>query len=180
MLPYRSADRFLQVLSQPDRVPAHLLELVAAINRSEGLADPRRLGDVLGLQPRDVRRGTIRSYRLFQLDSLTLEASGGSASAYLEGGPDYLSLRYHGEGGHVVQLEIRLDLYELLQRLRDGYLPGVAELQGLFLALTIFKNELSAAPYQELLLTSSGRDLHRIRREPDGRLVMAELAPGRS
>jgi hypothetical protein len=40
--------------------------------------------------------------------------------------------------------------------------------------LTIFKNELSAAPYQEVLLTTGGRDLRRIRRAEHGRLIMGD------
>jgi len=42
----------------------------------------------------------------------------------------------------------------------------------------IFKNELSAAPYQEVMLTTDGKNAHRIRREPDGRLVMTPLTRG--
>ena len=62
-----------------------------------------------------------------------------------------------GPGGHVARLRIRLDLFELLQHQRDGYLPSVAELQGRYLELVIFKNELSATPYQEVVLTADGR-----------------------
>ena len=75
-------------------------------------------------------------------------------------------------------LRIRLDLFELLDRQRHGYLPGAAELQGRYLDLVIFKNKLSATPYQEVVLTTGGSDAHRIRREPDGRLVMTSLSAG--
>ena len=88
----------------------------------------------------------------------------------MEGEPDGLELAANGPGGHVARLRIRLDLFELLEHQRDGYLPSVAELQGRYLDLLIFKNELSATPYQEVVLTTGGTDAHRIRREPDGRL----------
>ena len=77
-----------------------------------------------------------------------------------------------GPAGTVARLRIRLDLFELLEHQREGYLPSVAELQGRYLELLIFKNELSAAPYQEVVLTTGSGDAHRIRRERDGRLVM--------
>ena len=104
--------------------------------------------------------------------------AGAPASRYVESEPDGLELTAEGPGGHVARLRIRLDLFELLQHQRDGYLPSVAELQGRYLDLVIFKNELSAAPYQEVVLTTGGEDAHRIRREPDGRLVMTSLSRG--
>ena len=87
-------------------------------------------------------------------------------------------LTAEGPGGHQARLRIRLDLFELLQHQRDGYLPSVAELQGRYLDLVIFKNELSAAPYQEVILTVDGKTAHRISREPGGRLVMTPIARG--
>jgi hypothetical protein len=98
-------------------------------------------------------------------------------SRYVESEPDSLEVEATGSAGHVAKLRIRLDLFELLQHLRDGYLPSVAELQGRYLDLVIFKNELSAAPYQEVILTSDGREAHRVTREPGGRLVMTRLRP---
>jgi serine/threonine protein kinase len=177
MLPYRSASDFTELLARPATVSERLPSLLGAINRGEGLSEPDRLGGALALQ-RPVPGGTIRSYRLFPADSLTLTAAGAPQSPYLEGGAQELVLSHEGAGGHRAQLRIRLDLFEMLYRLRDGYLPGVTEEQGLQLGLTIFKNELSAAPYQEVLLTVTGQDLSRIRREPDGRLVMEAVAAG--
>ncbi|RKS78819.1 serine/threonine protein kinase [Actinomadura pelletieri DSM 43383] len=175
MTPFKSAERFLSVLARPDQAAERLPELIYAINRGEGLPDPRRLGDTLALQVRQVPGGTIRSYRLFPVESLSLATTGGDTSPYLEQDPDGLVLSYRGPGGQTARLRIQLDLFELLDRLHNGYLPGVAEQQGHYLGLTIFKNELSAAPYQEIVLAAGTRDLHRVRREPGGRLVMEPL-----
>ena len=86
------------------------------------------------------------------------------------------TLLAHGPGGQVARLRIRLDLFELLEHQREGYLPSVADLQGRYLELLIFKNELSATPYQEVVLTTGSGGAHRIRRERDGRLVMTGSA----
>lgn len=172
MLPYRSAHAFTEMLQRPDTVAAHLPTLIHAINRSEGLPDSADLNGAMALQVRVVPGGTIRSYRLFPANSLTLAASGGPASPYLEGGGQELVLSHRGAGGHEARLRIRLDLFELLSRLDDGYLPGVAEQQGLYLGLTIFKHELSAAPYREVLLTVTGRDLARVAFGSGATLVM--------
>jgi serine/threonine protein kinase len=177
-LPFRSAERFLGWLTRPSGLAAELPELVTAINRGEGLPDAELVEGSLALAIRDVPGGTIREYRLFPLSALTLTAASAAVSRYLESEPEYLDLTAEGPGGHQARLRIRLDLFELLQHQRDGYLPSVAELQGRYLDLVIFKNELSAAPYQEVMLTTDGKNAHRIRRKPDGRLVMTPLTRG--
>ena len=60
----------------------------------------------------------------------------------------------------------------MLYRLNTGYRPTVEELQGYLVSLGVFKNILSSAPYQEILLTVSGANFIRVRREADERLVM--------
>ena len=175
-LPFRSAERFLGWLASPAELEARIPDLVTAINKGEGLPDQALAGGGLALAIRDVPGGTIRSYRLFPRESLSLAVAGAPASRYVECEPDGLDLLAHGPGGQVARLRIRLDLFELLEHQREGYLPGVADLQGRYLELLIFKNELSAAPYQEVVLTTGSGDAHRIRRERDGRLVMTGMS----
>jgi serine/threonine protein kinase len=175
-LPFRSAERFLDWLGEPGQLDARMPDLVTAINRGEGLPDQALAGDGLALAIREVPGGTILSYRIFPRESLSLVVAGALASRYVESEPDGLDLLAHGSGGQVARLRIRLDLFELLEHQREGYLPSVADLQGRYLELLIFKNELSATPYQEVVLTSGTGDAHRIRREPDGRLVMTSSA----
>ncbi|WP_329007635.1 protein kinase [Micromonospora rifamycinica] len=172
MLPYRSARAFMELLASPDWVPRYLTTLIAAINRGEGLPGAAVPDGALALQVRAVPGGTIRSYRLFPANSLRLWPAGDAASTYLEGGYQELVLSHRGVAGHEARLRIRLDLFELLSRLGEGYLPSAAEQQGLYLGLSIFKHELSATPYRELLLTVTGRDVHRIRIADGGVLVM--------
>jgi serine/threonine protein kinase len=176
MLPYRSAERFLSWLASSSQLDRRLTELVTAINRGEGLPEPDLADGALAIAIRDVTGGTIRSYRLFPANSLALTLAGTTGTRYVEGEPDGLELTARGPGGHVARLRIRLDLFELLQHQREGYLPSIAEQQGRYLDLTIFKNELSAAPYQEVVLATAGREAHRIRREPGGRLIMTSLS----
>jgi serine/threonine protein kinase len=176
MLPYRSAERFLSWLASPGQLGQRLAEVVTAINRGEGLPEPTLADGALAIAIRDVPGGTIRSYRLFPASSLSLTLAGASGTRYVEGEPYGLELSATASGGNVARLAIRLDLFELLQHQGEGYLPSVAEQQGRYLDLAIFKNELTATPYQEVVLTTGGRDAHRIRREPSGQLVMTQLS----
>jgi len=90
--------------------------------------------------------------------------------------PSGLALRYRADGGNDAELAIDLDVFEMLQRLNEGYRPTVEEEQGYYLSLAVFKNTLGSAPYQEVLLTTTGHDFFRIQRHDDGRLEMTRLA----
>jgi hypothetical protein len=89
--------------------------------------------------------------------------------------PIALVLRYQGDKGGDAELVINLDVFEMLLRLNAGYRPSVEEEQGYCLSLAVFKNVLGSAPYQEVLLTTTGHDFYRVERKQDGRLEMNRL-----
>jgi hypothetical protein len=174
MLPYKTADELL-ALVRGERGAEGLLEpLLVAINRGEGLNQPERIGNNLALEVRRVEGGSVRSYRLYPRErfSLTLTDQA-SRSRFVEHMPTGLMLRYQDKAGLVAELLVSLDVFEMLQRLNDGYRPSVEEEQGYCLSLAVFKNLLGSAPYQEVLLSTSGHDFYRIALQPDGRLEMS-------
>ncbi|WP_058553932.1 protein kinase [Thiohalocapsa sp. ML1] len=177
MLPYRAGMRMLGIIRGEVSTETVLPELIDAINRGEGLADTGRLGGAFALQVRRVDKGTIKSFRLFPRERFSLDVSDEARDAeFIEHMPSRLVLRYRAEHGADPRLPINLDIFEMLQRLNQGYRPGVEESQGFYMGLEVFKNLLGSAPYQEVLLTTSGHDFYRIRREPTGRLVMDQPA----
>lgn len=175
MLPYRSAWKLLKWTSHAGVPPNGRDWALRAINRGEGLSDLDRLGGSLALQVRQVPGGTVGNYRVFPAELFRLEAFDDAARArFVEHIPAGLVLRYEGTENRA-ELRINLDIFEMLYRLNEGYRPTVEELQGYYLALAIFKNVLSSVPYQEILLTVSGHDFYRIRREADGRLRLERM-----
>jgi hypothetical protein len=84
-----------------------------------------------------------------------------------------LLLRYRGDHQNDAELVINLDVFEMLQRLNAGYRPSVEEEQGYYLSLAVFKNLLGSAPYQDVLLTTTGHDFFQVKRQLDGRLEMS-------
>jgi hypothetical protein len=82
------------------------------------------------------------------------------------------------DGEHEADLAINLDIFEMLDRLNRGYRPSIEEEQGYYLSLAVFKNILGSAPYQEVLLTTTGQDFYKILRHQDGRLEMSHLPIG--
>lgn len=172
MLPYKTADDLLAVVSGERRLDGLLEPLLVAINRGEGLTRPERIGNNLALEVRRVDGGTVRSYRLYSRErfSLTL-ADQVSRSRFVEHMPTGLVLSYRDKGLDA-ELLVSLDVYEMLQRLNNGYRPSVEDERGFYLSLAVFKNLLGSAPYQELLLSTSGHDFYRVTRQADGRLEM--------
>jgi serine/threonine protein kinase len=172
MLPYKTADDLLAVV-RGDRKPEGLLQpLLVAINRGEGLTRPECIGNNLALEVRRVDGGSVRSYRLYPHERFSLALSDqASRSRFVEHMPTGLVLRYQDKGLDA-ELLVSLDVYEMLQRLNEGYRPSVEEEQGYYLSLAVFKNLLGSAPYQEVLLSTSGHDFYRVARQADGRLEM--------
>ncbi|MCD7439451.1 protein kinase [Streptomyces lincolnensis] len=180
MLPYTSVLRFVELLSTDVAVDVERNMVLRAFNRGEGLTAPDRIGEGLALKVREVTGGLIRSYRHFPAQGFQLKPADPPAPAYVESGRTALRLSYQdpeGRPGGTAELDIRLDLFELLQRFGQGYRPSVADIQGQQLALAVFKNRLAAVPYQEVLLTTHGHDLRRVHRTEDGVLHMEDLAP---
>ena len=172
MLPYKTAEDLLAVV-RGDHRPEGLLEpLLVAINRGEGLTRPERIGNNLALEVRRVDGGSVRSYRLYPRERFSLSLADQAArSRFVEHMPTGLVLRYQDKNLEA-ELLVSLDVYEMLQRLNEGYRPSVEEEQGYYLSLAVFKNQLGSAPYQEVLLSTSGHDFYRVARQADGRLEM--------
>ncbi|GMU64617.1 MAG: hypothetical protein AMXMBFR36_08910 [Acidobacteriota bacterium] len=175
MLSYRSGDRMLKMVSREAMPELALPEVLQAINRGEGLFDPTRLSGSLALQVRQVEHGTIRSYRLYDVSRFQLGVRDAASRArFVEHMPGALVLRYDDQDNQA-ELVINLDVFEMLERLNHGYRPSLEEEQGYYLSLAVFKNVLGSAPYQEVLLTTTGHDFYRVERHEDGRLEMAHL-----
>ena len=170
MLPYQSIEPFLNAIKQPGTKSAdEVADILRAINRGEGLNDPARLGNQLALRVRQVDKGTIRSYRLFDGERFTLSTDQETADhPFLECLSQALVLFYDSGDGHKASLRINLDIYEMLLRLNNGYRPSIEEQEGFYLSLAVFKNVLSAAPYQEVLLTETGHRFYEIGRSGSG------------
>lgn len=180
MLPYGSIDPFLDAIEQPGAKSAdEVTAILRAINRGESMNDPARLGNQLALRVRQVDKGTIRSYRLFDGDHFTLRTEQENAAhPFLECLSQALVLLYDSGDGHKASLRINLDIYEMLMRLNNGYRPSIEEQEGFLLSLAVFKNLLSAALYQEVLLTENGLRFYQINRKEDGVLALGVSEKG--
>ncbi len=178
MLPYQTALEFWELVTGRKDAASRLQDMLMALNRGEGLSDPARLGDSLALRVRVVEKGTIRSFRIFAGKHFELRLPVSGSREYLEHVPQSVTLVYSSAGGQRAELAINLDVYEMLMRLNQGYRPNLEEQQGYYLSLSVFKNVLASAPYQEVLVTRTGYEFFRVRRDPGGKLHLEEMQAG--
>jgi hypothetical protein len=64
-------------------------------------------------------------------------------------------------------LRVSLDLLEMLALIRSGYRPSPADLQGMFVNLLIFRNELMNLPFSKIVVTPDEQKLYEISAAPD-------------
>jgi hypothetical protein len=159
MIPYQSVHLLENLLAAPDVATrtAALEQLkdqvLEAMTLAEGLRERSISKDYLALRISRVRQPSVRSFRLFDRSLFRVEVSEiGTLGRYLEYEPDSIELVADSDGC-MAKLRLTIDLLEMLSLIRGGYRPSPADLQGRFVNLLIFRNELLNLPFERVLLT---------------------------
>jgi serine/threonine protein kinase len=178
MLPYTRFLEFLDLLTNQDRAALDNArdELIHAISLSEGI-----LGEMgreyLCLRTAQDARVTIKSFRRFRKERFRCRVHAvAEQGRYIEYLPAMLILEY--KDAENIRLEIGLDLYEMLYRIRQGYTPSLNELRGAYVNLLIFKRQLASTQYDEVLLTEDEESFYRVYQTTDRKLVLTQVNPG--
>ena len=116
----------------------------------------------LALKITRVRDAKLRSYRLFPKESFSVHvAKVPGVVDYLEYAADAVEVvAERGEG--VARLRVSLDLLEMLKLIGSGYRPTTTDLQGLFVNLLIFRNELLTTTFDQVLVSTDDREFFTI------------------
>lgn len=72
------------------------------------------------------------------------------------------------------QLEISLDLFEILMRIKEGYVPTSSEIKTFFLNLEMFKRRIVTKKSDSVFLTEDDTNLFKIERSATNKLVMTK------
>jgi serine/threonine protein kinase len=168
MLPYRSGPLLQRIVAPKDQEDAKVASIdlrdkvVDAISLAEGLRNREIRERYLGLKVTRVKDARVRSYRLFPKDSFRIDvAKAPGLIDFIEFAPDAVDV-IAGRGDGVARLRVSLDLLEMLELIRSGYRPTTTDLQGLFVNLLIFRNELLATTFDEVLVTIDDREFYQI------------------
>lgn len=173
MLPYTSVgllEATINAKSEVDRQSAcdYLRDrVVEAVSVAEGVRNSKLRRNYLALRVSRIKGAPIRSYRLFPKDDFRIEVSRPVHDEFLEFSPDAVELAsVHGPA----RLRISLDLLEMMELIRHGYRPTATDLQGLFVNLLIFRNELAATTFDRVLLSADDEQFYEVSAEgrPEG------------
>lgn len=168
MLPYRSIELLEAIVLASDTAKGRAAcgrlrdRVVDAISLSEGVRNRAVRERYLALKITRIKDANLRSYRLFPKDSFHVDVPRAQGLVdYLEYAPDAVDVvAERGKGA--ARLRVSLDLLEMLDLIGSGYRPTTADLQGLFVNLLIFRNELLTTTFDEVLVTTDDREFYRI------------------
>lgn len=174
LLPYRRFDRFTNFIATGQDAEAKLRnQITLAISKSERIYNETVGRESLCLRSGNAPRTATKAFYAFDASDfvVTVEDIGRQAD-FLEYLPNCIYYRPHDKSA---TLEIPLDLFEVLCRIHDGYVPTASEIQTFFLNLDMFKRRLTCRPSDSIILTDDDTSLFRIKRTPDLKLAMTKL-----
>ncbi|MET4601021.1 serine/threonine protein kinase [Bradyrhizobium sp. JR4.1] len=181
-LPYRSSKTLEEIIEQPveeKRLDAcrRLRDIaIDAMSLTEGLLSSKVSKNFLALRISRIKDAKVRSYRLFPKESFEVRVPSPVNVQYLEYAPDFVELISEYGNGHA-RLRISLDLLEMLELIRSGYRPTMSDLQGLFVNLLIFRNELLATHFDRLLVTPDDQNFFEIEAQGSSNGIALKLSP---
>lgn len=174
LLPYDNLAAFIAFMhTGTDPANGLKFQLVEGISRSEGIHNGERGRENICIRTRQGQDAKVKAFFTYPATDFTCERPGpGLTAAYLEYLPSSIRLRYARTG---VTLEVSLDLYEMLMRIRDGYVPTAGEMRAFFLNLLMFKKQLMASPARELLLTETDYQLFKLTPTPGNGVALTAV-----
>lgn len=157
LLPHRHMQKFAKILNERAFL-SDLRDLVArGISRADGV--PALVSTVaLGLRLTESADQELTVVKLFPVEEFQCRSTR-MTGEFTEEIPDQFIFE-HVSGSP--SLVIGLNLFELLCRMEEGYLPGSEEQASLIQDINEFKNQLLARPSREVALIESGQRIHRI------------------
>jgi serine/threonine protein kinase len=169
VLPYRHLHRFHRAVAGEDDADDVLVWLLDGLARADGVPEDA-VGQGLALRLNAATDAEVVVIKRFPADDFVISRPQLQAG-FVESLPDHLSIE-HRDGAP--RLIVTLDLFELLMRAHEGYLPGAEEQRAFYEDLATFKDELLSHPAEEVLLVEAGRQVHRVWMDGD-RLRREEL-----
>lgn len=174
LLPYRQFDRFLEVIqAKADSGSSLRDELTLAISKSERIYNEIVGQEHLCLRSTAAKRNQTKSFYGFPASDFEVAVKDVGAQAdFLEHLPNSLYYRHLDKSA---ELEVPLDLFEILCRIHDGYVPTASEIRTFFLNLEMFKRRVTTKRSDRIFLTEDDTTLFEIKSDPNAKLVMSKL-----
>lgn len=174
LLPYRQFDRFVQFISTKSDPDSKLRDMLTlAISKSERIYNETVGREKLCLRSGGPRRSQTKAFYAFPASDFQVVVEDiGKQAEFIEYLPNCI---YYRPLDQSASLEISIDLFEVLCRIYEGYVPTASEIQTFFLNLDMFKRRLTCRPSNRIILTDDDTNLFEVSRTPDLKLAMTKL-----
>lgn len=163
LLPYEKLRDFITFLQtgtdQGERLKS---AIILAISRSEAIFDEQRGRENVCIRTRHEPGAKVKAFFTYPADHFVLDREvAGPQAQFVEFLPSTILLTHQARN---ISLAISLDLYEMLMRIRDGYVLAAGEMRAFFLNLLMFKKQLMSLPSERMLLTENDYQIFEMRR----------------
>lgn len=172
-LPYRYFETFIEFLST-GKDPQNDLrnDLVLAISKSEKIYNDEVGRENVCISSNSLKKSTTKAFYGFTAaDFEVVLPDVGNQTNYIEYFPDHIIFRHIDK---TASLEINIDLFEILMRKKEGYVPTSIEIRTFFLNLEMFKRRILAKRSTVVFLTEDDTNLYKFEKASSGKLVLSK------
>jgi hypothetical protein len=173
-LPYRYFESFIAFLSTGKDTQNILRnDLTLAISKSEKIYNDEVGRENVCISSNSQKKSTTKAFYGFTVaDFEVVLPDVGSQTNYIEYFPDHIIFRHIDK---TASLEINIDLFEILMRIKEGYVPTSIEIRTFFLNLEMFKRRILAKRSTTVFLTEDDTNLYEFKKSASGKLVLSKM-----
>lgn len=173
-LPYKYYERFITFLNSGKDSDHEIRDdLVLAISKSEKIYNEIVGRENVCISSSNTKKTQTKAFYIFKAADFEIVLPDvGNQVQYIEYFPDHIIFRHVDKSA---SLEINIDLFEILMRIKEGYVPTSIEIQTFFLNLEMFKRRILAKRSTKVLLTEDDSNLYFFEKSAAGKLVLNKI-----
>lgn len=173
-LPYKYFERFVDFLKTNEDADYQLRDdLVLAISKSEKIYNDEVGRENICISSGSLKKSSTKAFYGFKAaDFEVVLPDVGKQTDYIEFFPDHIIFRHTDKKA---SLEINIDLFEILMRIKEGYVPTSIEIRTFFLNLEMFKRRILAKHSTKVFLTEDDSNLYSFEKSASGKLVLSKI-----
>jgi len=171
-LPYKYFERYNQFLrTGKDNNNQLRSDIVLAISKSEKIYNEIIGKENVCISSSSLKKSTTKAFYGFTAADFEIVLPDvGDQTKYIEYFPDHIIFRHVDKSA---SLEINIDLFEILMRIGEGYVPTSIEIRTFFLNLEMFKRRVLAKRSTKVFLTEDDSNLYLFEKSKSGKLVLS-------
>ncbi|MEI8031882.1 MAG: hypothetical protein WCH05_00830 [Chlorobiaceae bacterium] len=148
-------------------------DLVLSISKSEKIYNDEVGRENVCISSSSLKKSSTKAFYGFKsADFVVVLPDVGNQTDYIEYFPDHIIFRHTDK---TAALEINIDLFEILMRIKEGYVPTSVEIRTFFLNLEMFKRRILAKRSTKVFLTEDDSNLYSFEKSASGKLVLNKI-----